>query len=994
MTNRVPVRQVAVLTATLVCCAPAAGRAQAVLTGHVTDQRGAPVADVLVEAISPALIERLRATRSDERGRYRLEELRPGTYVVQASTSGFNRFRLENIELFGSRTFVVDATLTMGIADSVYLIYDGPGVDVGSATRQITLDDSLIRAIPNRRNYNSLLVLVPGVTTDRNDIVVDPLMASFPIHGGRPNDGRLLVDGMSVGSAPNGGQPAHYLADVANSEEVAFTTSAGLGEAETSGLVMNVVPKQGGNKLSSLLFFSGNGERMQGSNITPQLRDIGIVQSPKVSEALDFSAAVGGPIARDRVWYFVSGRRQSLTRVVPGLYYNVNAGNQAWSYQPDFSRPAYSDRAWEAIGGRITVLATPKNRFSVFHDEQAICRSCTGATSITGFSDTTMSPEAQGVGDFSPQRFDQLTWLSPAADRLLLEAGYARSAYRWGNSERKENDRSVVRAVQITGFASPTSFYYRSQDWSDNRTALQTWHASAAWWAGGHSFKIGYQGLFGSDDRTFHSNDQSVTYRFNNGSLDAIIEVLSPYPVFARVSQGSAFVQDLWTRGRVTLQGALRYDRVHSWSPEQRIGPSRFLPAGLVFPKTDGVNAYRDLTPRAGIAYDVFGNSWTAVKVSAGKYLEGAGTTGIYYNSNPATSVVRTTSRGWFDADQNFVPGCDLVDPSLTRECGPLTDVFLSQPPPFWASSATFFGRQLPVSFDPSVLNGSGVRPSDWNVGVSVEQQLAPRLSMEVGYYRRWFDGFTVADNVLAGPAHFQQRTATAPRNESLPNGGGQMIGPLYIQTLSLLQQVTTRAEKYGDQYRRSDSFEVTVNGRTPFGLSVLAGSSTTETVSDSCQIRAAVPESDPLNPYCHVSTGARTQFRGLATYTIPRVDVQVGAVYQNKPGPQIVANAAVLVARVFPGPTGPFTSVLVNLVEPGTLYGERIRELDLRATKILPLGRVRAVVGIDLYNALNSSDVLTYSDQYSSSSPLGRPVMPTSILSPRLLRISADVSF
>jgi Carboxypeptidase regulatory-like domain len=990
-------RIVLVLVATLAGSAPTAAWAQAVVTGRVREVGGEPIEGAVVEIISPALIEKSREARSDAHGRYRIEGLRPGFYTIRALVQGLTpRCVTENVELSGTRTLTFVITLAVPTADEVILPNcDRPYIDVQSATRQLAIDDSLIRAIPNRRNYNSLLVLVPGVTTDRNDIVVDPLMASFPIHGGRPNDGRLLVDGMSVGSTPNGGQPAHYLADVANSEEVVFTTSAGLGEAETSGLVMNVVPKQGGNKLSSLLFFSGNGESMQGSNITPQLRDIGIVQSPKVSEALDFGAAAGGPIARDRVWYFVSGRRQSLTRAIPGLYYNVNAGNQAaWSYQQDFSRPAYSDRTWAAVGGRMTVLATPKNRFSVFHDEQAICRSCTGATSITGFPDTTMSPEAQGVGDISPQRFDQLTWQSPAADRLLLEAGYARSAYRWGNSERTENDRSLVRAVQITGFASPTSFYYRSQDWSDNRTALQTWHASAAWWAGAHSFKVGYQGLFGSDDRTFHSNDQSVTYRFNNGELDAIIEVLSPYPVFARVSQGSAFVQDLWTRARVTLHGALRYDRVHSWFPEQRIGPSRFLPAGLVFPKTDGVNAYRDLTPRGGIAYDVFGNSRTALKVSAGKYLEGAGTTGIYYDSNPATSVVRTTSRGWFDADQNLVPGCDLVDPSLTRECGPPTDVFLSQPPPFWASSATFFSRQLPVSFDPSVLNGSGVRPSDWNVGVSVEQQLAPRLSMEVGYYRRWFDGFTVADNVLAGPAHFQQRTATAPRNESLPNGGGQMIGPLYIQTLSLLQQVTTRAEKYGDQYRRSDSFDVTVNGRTPFGLSVLAGSSTTQTVSDSCQIRAAVPESAPLNPYCHVSTGARTQFRGLATYTIPRVDVQVGAVYLNKPGPEIVANASLLVLKVFDFTRGQFTSVVVNLVEPGTLYGDRIRQLDLRAAKILRLGRVQAVVGIDLYNALNSSDVLTYSDQYSSSSPLGRPVMPTSILSPRLARISADVSF
>jgi hypothetical protein len=175
-------------------------------------------------------------------------------------------------------------------------------------------------------------------------------------------------------------------------------------------------------------------------------------------------------------------------------------------------------------------------------------------------------------------------------------------------------------------------------------------------------------------------------------------------------------------------------------------------------------------------------------------------------------------------------------------------------------------------------------------------------------------------------------------------------------------------------------------NGRTAFGLTFHGGSSTTRTVSDSCSIRAAVPESAPLNPYCHASTGALTQIRGLASYVIPALDVQIGAVYQNKPGPQLIANTTVFIG----GPVG-FTTV--NLIEPGTLYGERISQLDVRATKGLRFGRIRTIVGIDLYNAFNSSDPLTYSQSYSSFLTT-RPVFATSIISPRLLRFTADVSF
>jgi hypothetical protein len=182
---------------------------------------------------------------------------------------------------------------------------------------------------------------------------------------------------------------------------------------------------------------------------------------------------------------------------------------------------------------------------------------------------------------------------------------------------------------------------------------------------------------------------------------------------------------------------------------------------------------------------------------------------------------------------------------------------------------------------------------------------------------------------------------------------------------------------------------DVVFNGRTSFGLVVQGGSSTTRTVSDSCAIRAAVPESAPFNPYCHVSTGALTQFRGLTAYTIPGWDVKIGAVYQNKPGPPLTPNVGVS------GPIIMNTQVVgsVNVVEPGTLYGERVSQLDVRVTKVLRFGRARVVAGIDLYNAFNASDFLTYSTSYALLAS-DRPVLPTSVITPRVLSIGADVSF
>ena len=117
--------------------------------------------------------------------------------------------------------------------------------------------------------------------------------------------------------------------------------------------------------------------------------------------------------------------------------------------------------------------------------------------------------------------------------------------------------------------------------------------------------------------------------------------------------------------------------------------------------------------------------------------------------------------------------------------------------------------------------------------------------------------------------------------------------------------------------------------------MTVRGGTSTSRTVSDRCEIRAAVPESAPLDPYCHVSSGARTQIRSFAAYVMRRADLQIGAVYQNQPGPQLIANTS-----VFSG-VG-FGLVGINIIEPGTLYGERVSELDLRVAKGLRLGRAR----------------------------------------------------
>jgi len=995
---------------------PATASAQAVITGTVRDTSGAILPGVTVEATSPALIEKVRAAVSDGTGQYRIEDLRPGTYTVSFTLTGFSVLKREGIELTGSFTAVVNAEMRLGaLEETIVVTGESPIVDVQSARRQLTLGSDVLRSIPTIRNYNGVVLLVPGVVTNTNDVPTGATTTQFPIHGGRNNEGRLMIDGLNIGTPVGGNQPPGYIADIGNAQEITFTTSGGLGESETAGVVMNVVPRTGVNRISGAVFFSGTGEGLQSSNYTEELRLAGLTAAIPLSKVYDLNGAVGGPIMRDRVWYFVNARTQGSTRGIASVYYNQNTGDATkWLYLPDPDRPAFSDRTWDNISGRITWQATPRNKIGFAWDEQRICRNCEGMTQ--GITDPArVSPEAIGNGS-GTFRVPQATWSSPVTNRFLLDAGFGGNYNGYGHRERKGNTtRPLIRVSEQCAAGCPANgdipgLVYRSQDWLDAWQGSWNWRASASFVTGAHSLKLGYQGNYLTDDQVWYTNDEQLAYRLNNGIPNQLTQYIAPYQRDSRAAFYGIYAQEQWTLGKLTLQGALRFDHARSWFPEQQEGPSRFLPEAIKFPTTPGVDSYNDLSPRVGAAYDLFGNGKTALKANVGKYLEGAGIQLNFANPNPTfrlpgTGLPRTATRTWIDANNNFQPDCDLLVPTAQdlrasgRDlCGALSNLRFGQP-------------VFTNTYDEALLHGWGVRSSDWGIGVSVQQEIVPRLSAEVAYHRRWFRGFTVTDNLFTQPSDYTAYSVTAPLDPRLPDGGGYTISGLYDIAPALFGQVNdfiTDSRGFGEWSQYFNGMDVTVNARTQGNLTVQGGISVGQTVSDACDVRARLPELavtigaglqgssvSQTSPYCHVATGFLTQFRGLATYTVPKIAVQVSGVFQSKPGPQLAANyavpASVIAQALGRAPAGQVTNVTVNLVEPGTMYGDRINQMDFRTAKILRFGPTKTMIALDLYNAFNSSVVLTYNNAFV---PGGTWLQPNSILTGRLARISAELTW
>ena len=192
-----------------VLAAPAQGFAQAAIAGIVTDQSGAVMPGVGVEASSPALIEGARRTLTDEGGHYRIDDLRPGEYQITFTLDGWRPYRMQNIELGGSLTAIANAKLLAGAFDTVVTVTGtSPLIDVRSSRRELTIGGAAVNALPTFRSYNALLALIPGVVTTSNDVAMGTATTAFPIHGGRTSEGRLQLDGLNVGSPATGNSAA------------------------------------------------------------------------------------------------------------------------------------------------------------------------------------------------------------------------------------------------------------------------------------------------------------------------------------------------------------------------------------------------------------------------------------------------------------------------------------------------------------------------------------------------------------------------------------------------------------------------------------------------------------------------------------------------------------------------------------------------------------------------------------------------------------------
>jgi hypothetical protein len=843
-----------------------------------------------------------------------------------------------------------------------------------------------------------------------------------------------------------------YVYDTPNSEEVAITVGGGLGESDIGGPVMNLVPKSGGNSFAGIAFFNEAGNWSRGNNLTDGLRAIGLTQTPGILQAYDVSGSFGGPIMKDHLWFYGSYRNLDTQTAAEGITANANAGNASrwdWLGSPVNAR-LVQDR--QMAIGRLTGQVG-KSRLSFNSEYQHRCEGTPLSTGTSGChnrgddwiglgnnSAPFQSPEATSTaarGYFDvPFYVNQPFWTMPVNNKLLLEAGY--TAFRYNPIFGFPPPDGITNIIPVTEqsnainpatgqrYAPQPTYAYRSVEswgWAVGKT--DGWRASASYVTGAHNMRVGYQGnRMDQLDQTI-ANDTQLGYRFNQGVANAVSYYLPDFGRRTITTVHGLFVQDSWTLRKLTLQGALRYDRAASYAPVEQNGTTRtsFLnPAPITIQRTPGVDAYNDITPRVGVAYDLFGNGKTAVKFNWGRYLAYAANDPPYTSTNPGFTVVRSvTNRGWTDSNNDKIVDCNLLNPAANGECAAAV-----------GNAANFGQLGAATIVNPDVLHGWGKRPGDYQWAATLQHEIVPRVTAEVSYTRRDFFGFFVTDDLNRNVnTAYENYTLTAPQDPRLPNGGGYPI-TVYVPTAAAnaipsKTYLTSESDYGAERSSYWHGVDFTLNARMR-SLTTSIGTSTGRAVVDTC---ATATKYNQVNATTNVALGPdprgcrsvdpfQTTVRGLATYILPKVDVLVSAAIRSQPPVQlgtppagatvpgggnsaqwIVPNSviAATLGHLPVGATATGTTTIQIADNANRVYADNRRtQVDMRVAKVLRFGRTRSDVGVDLNNLLNTNYATGYNTTYAYSAGNtasgGTWGNPTSIYAPRFVRLNYTLNF
>jgi hypothetical protein len=1021
--SRTPFLRPIAAAALWIALTPALAFAQSTIAGVVKDTTGAVLPGVTVEASSPVLIEKVRSVATNSEGRYAIVDLRPGTYSITFALPGFNTFHRDGVEVPTNVTVPINAELRVGaVEETVTVSGASPVVDVSNTSKVQVMTRDLIDAIPSARNLQSIGALVPGIRLNTPDVggaqqTEQTYMAS---HGNSALHNTILLDGMPAQTNLSDGAVQNYI-DNALVAEATYQTSGVSAETSTGGVRLNMIPKDGGNTLHGSGFLGGSSDNwhLQSSNLDNALVLRGLPTGARVEHLNDLNASAGGPIMKDKLWWFGSVRHQGTFVQVPNTFKNDGS-------------PGIEDAWINSYVVRGTWQATPRNKFAVTY--QRNYKTKLHEIVLGGQEGLPIFPE-QSAGYREPVLYyiGQAKWTSPITNRLLAEVGMSADILHYsdfvqpGTQQVRGTPAWYANASRLDTIAGGTLVrtgvgQFNQLNTPDQKSAV----ASLSYVTGSHTVKTGMLWGWGNNPTVIDMNaDLYQIYQggtFVNGvyTLGRPVQIRAYNSPIVRSPELKAnlglYAQDQWAINRFTISYGVRFEYLKEEIPAQHRDAGRFAPAqdfaAITCQTMPGMTCWSSWSPRLGLVYDLFGTGKTAVKASFGKYMTPDVST--FANLfNPSATF--TDTRTWTDTD-------------TTGRILPTNGDNIAQDNEIGPSTNPNFGKITNRSLDPNFKREYNLQ---YNAGI--QHELRPGMAVTFNWYRR----------ELYNTAYTRNRAVDPTADWTTAS----LVNPLTGDPITVYQINQNKNGIAPDLYltnmtdtglRRNvyTGFELGTSARLPRRTNVFAGWTFERTVDVDCTMNTASASATLNSPntlrFCDQSGGTFQNLGQSAVIpflhefklngSVPlwygfeisgSLQSYAGAVKAAGGGvswtvnrgstrypadcsvPGCTPNGIVLPSRFAGDP-----AIAVQLVSPGIRFEPRWNQLDVALRRTFVLSSVRVQAQIELFNALNANPVLTEGTALSTtvvpfmSSDPNSGGTPSSILQPRIVRLGLQFRF
>lgn len=872
---------------------PITAAAQSSIGGRVTDDTGGILPGVTVEVTSPALIEGTRTAVTDGSGQYLIIDLRPGTYKVSFSLTGFGVQVREGLVLPADFAMTINIVMAIGdLQESITVTGASPVVDTSNANRTQVLPREFQEELPTGRALWSYAQLMPGVRIGQPDVGGTSGHQQAGVTGAgamSQRDTIYALDGLDISTYIGDNWPPYM-----NPMLVAETsyTTAGIGAEDSRGGVrVNMIPKEGGNTVSGSFFAGGSlSPGWQADNWTPRLGTLGIQSRkrgdprdgiPHIDRLYDLNTEVGGPIVQNRLWFHVSARRN----VVNNLVLN--------SFKRDGS-PGLDTNSLTSAATRMTWQVNAKNKLSAGFDKLRKRR----------FTQHTAGEDVDTASTYwTSPHYDTGTgkWTSTLSSRLLAEFGFALVYQDWDPSYqegiRRERPAAFAPCFSTPCFpavGSPAALaqadrngwygvvnradqwlgltYGAAQNEEENYPHSWSYKGAVSYVTGSHNIKVGFQNKWGNRRRNRSTNgDLNQLYTGAPSPFGTQLDFVTPdhfaaaanlgrglpsgvigtpnqvrvynNPVTSRVDVDwdvGIFAQDSWRLGRLTLNFGLRMDVAQQSIPDTPSLLGRFKPASTL----PGVSLPRmgpDFSPRVSAAYDVFGDGKTAVKGGWNRYMS---IIGIDAPGRYTAATFDNDLRNWFDlaldpATGNPYPGCSLANVSACPNPYGTNGDNVAQDWEIGPSGNRNFGIAATNTIDSNIQ-----RPYNEQWMAQIQQELAAGVSITATYRGRTDKdlgtGFIPTglgldaqsgDNLLWGFGNYTPVSVARPA----PYTGSFLIYNIDPAVRSAIMRVDRTAAP-GSMKLDYSGFELAVTARIPGGGSLFGGWTVDKSTLDRCQ--------------------------------------------------------------------------------------------------------------------------------------------------------------